>query len=115
MSGTTTDPTDFWGGVIYTIQMSGHCNGAGNGARYAKTVIYYEGSSGAGGISGAADLRHHSNGTKPDFQVNLSGWVATLQYKLAGSQIGFNGTVAVEIIFGNGAGNDGQAIEWVVY
>ena len=114
LAGTTTVPSDYWGTTIYTIQLAGHCAGVGNGARYARTAVFLEGSGGAGGISGAADLRHHTVGTVTDFQVHNVGWVSTLQYRLTGSQTGLHGFAQVEISLGVGAGSQGAGIEWVV-
>jgi len=113
LSGTTNYPTgtNFWTRVGVYIRMGGHSSQVGNGERCWVGSYDYVGN----GIGSVITLQDLQNGNVPNINVGFSGWEAFIDIKGADGGIPggvFGGYCYIELNFGSGEGNLGEAIVW---
>jgi hypothetical protein len=112
-AGTANAPaaSTLWTTTAFEVRVGGHSSAVGNGDRWWRASVFYDGSSAAS----VNTLAANTVGTAPDAQVVLSGWTASLQLKGNGGAAGsLGGYCWITLHLGGGEGPAGESIEWVV-
>lgn len=113
MSGTTNYPptNTFVTRVGVYVRIGGHSSQVGNGERCWTGSIDYVGT----GVSSVITLQDLQSGSVPGLNISFSGWEAFIEIRGASGGVPggvFGGYCYIELNFGAGEGDNGEAFVW---